>query len=182
MKIKKWLEQVAEISKSDIAGDEDSDIYISKFDKSYITRVGMEKDMKFLAKRNITEQLTHGVGFSPTENKWYGWSHRAMYGFTIGSTCKKGDAHYVGSSIEEEIEHAISFWSDEAHIWTKAIYDKKERVIKVTWLYDESVPNKKMHNTISGCDWDFTLGRGEWTAKTMEDAHQMAKDFNEGVS
>ena len=25
-------------------------------------------------------------------------------------------------------------------------------------------------------------GRGEWVAKTLEDAKQMAKDFNEGVS
>ena len=37
-----------------------------------------------------------GVGFSEKEQKWYGWSHRARYGFGIGSKCKKGDVHYKG--------------------------------------------------------------------------------------
>lgn len=35
------------------------------------------------------------IGFSIKDGKWYGWSHRAIYGFKIGSTCKKGDCHYV---------------------------------------------------------------------------------------
>jgi hypothetical protein len=35
------------------------------------------------------------VGFSTKDGKWYGWSHRAIYGFMIGSKCKKGDCHYV---------------------------------------------------------------------------------------
>ena len=25
------------------------------------------------------------VGFCAKESKWYGWSHRAMYGFSVGS-------------------------------------------------------------------------------------------------
>jgi hypothetical protein len=35
------------------------------------------------------------IGFSLKDGKWYGWSHRALYGFKIGSTCKKGDCHYT---------------------------------------------------------------------------------------
>jgi len=31
------------------------------------------------------------IGFAPTTQKWYGWSHRAIAGFTIGDTVKKGD-------------------------------------------------------------------------------------------
>lgn len=31
------------------------------------------------------------VGFSPSRQKWYGWSHRAVAGFGIGDTIKKGD-------------------------------------------------------------------------------------------
>lgn len=31
------------------------------------------------------------IGFSSKDNKWYGWSHRAMYGFKIGDIVKKGD-------------------------------------------------------------------------------------------
>lgn len=42
------------------------------------------------------EETKCGVGFSEKEQKWYGWSHRARYGFGIGSKCKKGDVHYKG--------------------------------------------------------------------------------------
>jgi hypothetical protein len=31
------------------------------------------------------------IGYSPSDGKWYGWSHRAMYGFNIGHKVKKGD-------------------------------------------------------------------------------------------
>ncbi len=35
------------------------------------------------------------IGFSTKDGKWYGWSHRAIFGFRKGSTCRKGDCHYV---------------------------------------------------------------------------------------
>lgn len=41
------------------------------------------------------EHRVCSVGFSTKNGKWYGWSHRAICGFKIGSTCRKGDAHYV---------------------------------------------------------------------------------------
>ena len=128
MNIKDWFNQVAYLKFVSMEGIPDKDIsksWLSKFDDSHITFEGLEGDMSYLAEHEITEELTHGVGFSPKEQKWYGWSHRAIYGFGIGSTCKKGDCHYIGSS---------------------------------------------------------TIGRGEWIAKTMEDAKQMAIDFNHGVS
>ena len=122
MNTKDYLNKVAYKETVDLCMDGKlSDIYSSKFDGSYITHVGLEKSVKFMADKEITEELTHGVGFSPKDKKWYGWSHRAIYGFEIGSTCKKGDCHY-------------------------------------------------------------TPKQGEWTAKTMEDAKQMAVDFNKGVS
>lgn len=30
------------------------------------------------------------IGFAPKDQKWYGWSHRAIYGFKVGDTVKKG--------------------------------------------------------------------------------------------
>jgi len=180
MNVKKWLKLVAKVGPSEIS-DDDGMVYYSKFDGSYITRVGMEKYVKFLADRNITEQLTHGIGFSSKDNKWYGWSHRAIFGFTIGSTCLKGDCHYMPSSDDAEIEKAINFWSDEHNtdVQAKKISDG---LLKVTWTYLDNFPNKKLHNAKGGADWYYKLGRGEWTAKTMDDARQMAVDFNEGVS
>ena len=31
------------------------------------------------------------IGFCDKEQKWYGWSHRAIYGFGIGDEVKEGD-------------------------------------------------------------------------------------------
>ena len=35
------------------------------------------------------------VGYSVKDGKWYGWSHRAIFGFQIGSKCREGDCHYT---------------------------------------------------------------------------------------
>lgn len=182
MNTKEYLEQVAYVSEMNIVNELVA-VYKSKFDDSYITHVGMEDTIEFLADREITEELTHGFGFSPKDNKWYGWSHRAIYGFTIGSKCRKGDAHYRASSLEEELENAISFWSDEHHLNVKAKWVEKGEIY-VSWEYSSDVPNKDLRNGISGVSerYDTDFGRGEWEAKTMEDAKQMAIDFNRGVA
>ncbi len=39
----------------------------------------------------ITQFEPGNIGFSPSKNRWYGWSHRAVAGFTIGDRVKKGD-------------------------------------------------------------------------------------------
>lgn len=182
-KIKKYLDEVAYIGKSKIEND-DGDIYYSKFDDSYITRVGMEETVRFLSELKITDELSHGTGFCPDDKLWYGWSHRAIYGFTIGSTCKKGDCHYRASSVEEELEAAILFWRDEdkLNIKSEVLNDSQ---IKVSWTYSENIPNEKMRRQPSGATWLYdknNFGKGEWVAKTIEDAKQMAIDFNKGVS
>ena len=107
MRVDKFLDKVAYIFKHEEFGE----IYKSKFDDSYITHVGMEDHAKFLANLEITEQLTHGVGFSPKDNKWYGWSHRAIFGFEIGSECKKGDCAYIAATPEELINDHVD-WMD----------------------------------------------------------------------
>jgi hypothetical protein len=51
--------------------------------------------------RGIQPQLSSpdnsvcSIGYSVKDGKWYGWSHRAIYGFRVGSTCKKGNCHYT---------------------------------------------------------------------------------------
>ena len=182
MNTKRYLKQVAHIGTMDIC-DEETKVYFSNFDDSYMTHVGMEKNVTFLAKREITEQLTHGVGFSPKDGKWYGWSHRAVFGFKIGSTCEKGDCHYRAANIEDEMAAAILFWCGENHINVKGKIIGSQ-TIEVSWTYDDKTPNKALRGSISSVNWHFNkkFGRGEWTAKTMEDAKEMAVDFNEGVS
>ena len=59
--------------------------------------IGNPKFAMKLAKRGIKPEKASpdhnvcSIGYSADENKWYGWSHRAMYGFTIGDVVKEGD-------------------------------------------------------------------------------------------
>lgn len=104
MNVKDYLNMVSYIADSEIGK-----VYFSKFDHSYIVRVGIEDNIKFLADKEITKELTHGVGFSPKDNKWYGWSHLVIQGFSIGSEYKKGDCNYVAKTLEDAKQMAIDF-------------------------------------------------------------------------
>jgi hypothetical protein len=44
---------------------------------------------EFMKKHGIKE-ISPGLGFSEQEKKYYGFSHRAIYGFGIGFVVKKG--------------------------------------------------------------------------------------------
>jgi hypothetical protein len=202
MEIKEYLDKVAYIKPSEINFNDDvSDAYYSKFDDSYITLVGMEDNVKYLADKEITEELTHGVGFSPKDKKWYGWSHRAIYGFEIGSTCKKGDCHYTPKTPEDLIDEHAEFYADIS----EECAERKRAECQI--LPDRSgirilttpikLPMATMENIVEDLEnigslpevnlfedscYVIECGKGEWTAKTMEDAKQMAADFNSGVS
>lgn len=69
--------------------------------------VGTVEDINSLFDRGIFQIEAFGknsvcsIGFNEDEQKWYGWSHRAIYGFGIGHIVKEG-------SIEAE-----SGWTDE---------------------------------------------------------------------
>lgn len=57
------------------------------------------------------------IGFCEAEQKWYGWSHRAIFGFGIGSVVKKGDctassgwtAEYLKDHPEDDRSLPIGF-------------------------------------------------------------------------
>ena len=206
MNITDYLKRVAHLAPSEIPED-GAKVYRTNFDNSYLTRVGMEDSLTFLADREITEQLSHGTGFSPKDGKWYGWSHRAIFGFEIGSTCKKGDCHYLPTGREDFLDDMIRFWDEEDHSSTKGWYDRREVMtcgpynpdeeelkplptgefeegVYVEWVYADSIPNENLRGTVGGTFHPYpdTFGRGEWAAKTLNDAKQMAIDFNRGVS
>ena len=48
------------------------------------------------------------IGFSEREQKWYGWSHRALFGFGIGYTAEQGslptESGYIDGYLEEHPE------------------------------------------------------------------------------
>jgi len=206
MNTKQYLDRVAyvkELDQSNGSGDPDfiNDCYFSKFDDSYITHVGVEDGVKHLAKLEITDELTHGVGFSPKDNKWYGWSHRAIYGFKVGSTCEKGNCHYVASTPEELIDDHANFFldisqesADEKRAECQILDDRSGiRILHTPIKLQMAENTQEVIKAIAGAELpeetlfkdSFSViecGRGAWTAKTMADAKQMAQDFNSGVS
>lgn len=56
--------------------------------ESLIKTLG-QKELR--AKYGITEFGPGSIGFAPADEKWYGWSHRAIWGFGVGDIVKKGD-------------------------------------------------------------------------------------------
>jgi hypothetical protein len=57
------------------------------------------------------------VGFCPKEQKWYGWSHRAIFGFGIGDVVGEGDCcatsgwtdDYLAAHPEEDRRLPVGF-------------------------------------------------------------------------
>ncbi len=126
------------------------------------------------------------IGFCEKEQKWYGWSHRAMFGFGVGSEIKQGDCAYVPVDEEDFRLDCIRFWSEPAHEAVEGFYASEDGVkgVRVNWAYAFDVPNVSIRGKISGVFSPFPddFGRGEWGAKILEDARQMAVDFASGVS
>ena len=130
------------------------------------------------------------VGYSPRDNKWYGWSHRAIYGFSIGSEVKKGSCAYVPPTFEE--------LNSDCHLRQEDLSTGKKGLCTANCsveyedvldsqgkLTDELKPVPGTEILPVPCKPEncvLSVGRGEWTAKTMDDAKQMAKDFAESVS
>ena len=63
-----------------------------------INRLYESKDKESLETYLDNHGIKHGkdihknpIGFSDKEQKWYGWSHRAIHGFKIGDKCKAND-------------------------------------------------------------------------------------------
>lgn len=195
-KLQSFIDSIATVQKCKTEGINDEMEYASKTDGSYLTFVGLEKDLEYLMKRGISEQIQSPnggrvacIGFNPIEQKWYGWSHRAIFGFGVGSECKKGSCQFQSSNEEEFKEWCLGFWADDL---SHASNDKKseiaerdgEKGVLVSYTYDDKVPNEKLRGTPYEHFTAFPekWGKGEWTAKTLDEAKQMATDFANGVS
>lgn len=81
--------------------------------------IGDKEDVENLCKkRRIIPQLIEqsdnicSIGFCKHEQKWYGWSHRAIFGFGIGSQIKPGHCAFVPSN-KEEYKKEIDEWNSE---------------------------------------------------------------------
>lgn len=190
-KLQNFIDSITNVGVSTLP-DDNGMVYYSKIDGSYLSRVGMEDELSFLLKRGITEQIqgsegehnTCCIGFNPIKQKWYGWSHRAICGFGIGSKCKQGHVGFEESNKEEFIKTQLSFWGDDDYAdgEPKAI-DKSDGVL-ITYVYNNNVANEKLRGTTFEhfCEYPDKWGRGEWTAMTLDEAKEMAMNFAECIS
>jgi hypothetical protein len=200
MDVQEFLKTNANVVPSDLETDKgtDSQHYVSKIDGSYIGLVGFseednERHFKFMIDHGIS-QLQNGtghtvanMGFSEKEQKWYGWSHRAIFGFKIGSEVKRGDCAYMPVDEEDFVATMVRFWADKHHLDIEYRIGANvlgERGVFIDWVYSETVPYENLRGTNGGSFQIFpeNFGKGEWKAESLEDAKQMAADFAESVS
>lgn len=70
------------------------------------------------------------IGFCEAEQKWYGWSHRAIFGFGVGSEVKKGDCCASSGYTEEYLrEHPEDDLSLPVGFIAKDLIDAKRMAI-----------------------------------------------------
>ena len=180
--------------------------------------IGNIKTARFLCeKMGIRPELISpdhnvcSIGWCEAEQKWYGWSHRAIYGFGIGSWVKPGDCAYTSDTPEGLIDQHADFFNDSG-------VDKVAARRAECWIPDErngiwinhrgwneqygTFPVVEMKDAVAVIlgekdaaevgielpkDWGAGIefrpcGRGEWEAKTLNDAKQMAVDFANDVA
>lgn len=70
------------------------------------------------------------IGFCEREQRWYGWSHRAMFGFGIGYVVKEGDCTASSGWTDEYLaEHPEADLSLPIGFETKTLGDAKRAAI-----------------------------------------------------
>jgi len=174
--------------------------------------IGDESTAKMLCEKGIyPEPITKGkicqIGFNKEEQKWYGWSHRAIYGFGIGSKVKIGDIGFKPKNKTEFLE-SLKKWYEDDDMYNELEFTKMKNGIKVHYcIYPKGVKVNESQffvetNSVNSILRDDVIdlfesdsnctnhiekypskwGKGEWTAKTLDDAKQMAIDFAENIS
>lgn len=112
--------------------------------KLYVCALSQTKFLRFLADKDITHLdclpfdncKVASIGFSEKEQKWYGWSHRAIYGFGIGYIAKDGDSCTTSGWTDDYLkEHPERDLSVPVGFEVKTLEDAK----KVAIAFAESV-------------------------------------------
>ena len=162
-------------------------------DGSYISD---EKTARFLVleckiapEKASPDHQVCSIGWCDNERKWYGWSHRAMCGFGVGSVVKYGDCAYEAPDADTFGRQVMDFFCDDNGWMTDRRHSPSvdadgTQGVLVEATYTDRVPNEKIRGTAYRhfSPYPAKWGRGEWTAKTLDDAKEMAIAFAEGVS
>ena len=140
------------------------------------------KDYKFILDHKIDSHLTHTGGFSTINQKWYGWSHRAIFGFGIGSIVTRDSCSYEPKSEIEMFEKSKDFWEEETKDFRSTVYEVKYNVPNPDGYYEtfgfdsgplSDVPKPKNLSNFEGevdsDDSDEILDGGGMSEDTEED-------------
>lgn len=157
---------------------------------------------KFFDEHGI-KYIDYNLGFSEDEQQWYGWSHRAIYGFGIGSKVEPGHCGYIADNPEEMIDNYANFFADisqecaDQHRAECQILPDRSgiRILYAPLMVpmanspeealeslEDNAVELPMVDIYEDKFSEMKCGRGTWTAETMADAKQMALDFAKGVS
>jgi len=143
--------------------------WIHKKTKQWIASNVLLLDLKFLLKYQIDKHITHGMGFSTKQQKWYGWSHRAIAGYGIGDKITKSNIAYRSDSINDLYEELLESFPLKNYKLEKT----NNNSIKVYELMEDgSFEFVK----------EYYTGRGEFVIKTLDEAKECAKNFKEEVA
>ena len=126
------------------------------------------------------------IGWSEKEQKWYGWSHRAIYGFGVGEEMTRDCCGYEPVDKEDYARWILDFFCDGGD-------DKHYKDIKIEQDADgdgtKGIYLSYNYTREDGSTYDHhgfhpypVWGKGVWTAKTIEDAKEMAISFAKRVS
>lgn len=127
----------------------------------------------FIKKYDIKPEKGN-IGFSEKHQKYFGWSHRAFFGFKVGSKVKVGDCGFSPSNKEEFLDSLKSWYKTD---YKDVEYDETAKGVKVTYSF-----GKSKVRTDEFKPYPKKWGKGAWTAKNLDDAKEMAKAFAESVS
>lgn len=148
--------------------------------------IGGKEDAYYLCVKKGIKPTSNSLGFNEQEQKWYGWSHRAILGFGIGSEVKFSSSGYKPSNKDDffnrlkesnkclNSNHSCEYFVTDNGIKSKSMF----------MGYPDDPSQDKFIGDISENFHDYPekWGKGEWVAKTLEDAKEMAIDFASSVS
>lgn len=126
------------------------------------------------------------IGYSKIKKQWFGWNDISIRGFKVGSKIEKGNIGFTPRNKEECLEEALDFFLSRNGKLLNCKYDVENKNFGMGLMFEYEdmcgykSRNKNRKNNLKRYKQWIPYpkwGKGEWKAKTMEDAKQMAIDF-----
>jgi len=116
------------------------------------------------------------VGYCEKEDKWYGWSHRAISGFGVGSEVTRGHCAYKPSTKAEFLQSLDDWYRHNGNEVNVIPTDDGAIVNTTSFRVTDGKPLRYTHIE------EFKPGRGSFKVCDMDEAKTLALDFAESVS